>query len=103
MFCPGNKYGIWGTKLSLSNILRGLLIRGAPQCNYLYYHSLTEVIFGFERTSYSNLEGNDEEVCVVVQSPGALSKEVVVTVTSTDISAEGKRYYTWHACTVRIW
>ena len=57
---------------------------------FLYYHFLTEVTFGFERTSYSNLEGREEEICVVVQSPGALSKQVVVTVTSTDISAEGK-------------
>ena len=44
-------------------------------------------VFGFERTSYTALEGTTEEVCVVLRAPTTLGREVTLSVTSEDIVA----------------
>ena len=51
--------------------------------------SLPDVMFGFERPMYPVMEGDEVEVCVVLQSPASLGKTVTLQVTSEDISAEG--------------
>jgi hypothetical protein len=49
--------------------------------------------FGFERTMYTEVEGNMEEVCVVLQSPIRLDRTVTPRVTSQDITATAQSDY----------
>jgi hypothetical protein len=47
----------------------------------------TEVVFGFERTEYTGVEGTRQVVCVILQPPGSLAKPVTLSVTSEDLTA----------------
>ena len=46
--------------------------------------------FGFERTMYSELEGRNETVCVVLLSPLRLERPATPQVSSEDIDATGE-------------
>lgn len=50
----------------------------------------TDVTLGFERTALTAMEGSSVEVCVAITS-GALEREAVVTLMSSDGSADGKK------------
>ena len=58
---------------------------------------LPGLIIGFERTAYSVEEGLQVEVCVIVIN-STLSREVIVTLSSSDVDAEGELSYARH-CT----
>ena len=47
------------------------------------------IVIGFERTEYNVSEGEQTEVCAVLTS-GTLEKNVEVSVTSSDVTANGK-------------
>ena len=51
-------------------------------------------VFGFERPTYSGMEGTMREVCVVLQAPTTLGRQVIVNTASEEIiasdSATGK-------------
>ncbi len=62
-------------------------------CNISFRNKLASfyssaVTIGFENTEYSTDEGTTVEVCVVILS-GTLAREVTVTLTSSDDTAEG--------------
>ena len=49
------------------------------------------LIIGFEQTAYSVEEGLQVEVCIVVFN-STLSREVIVTLSSSDVDAEGEPF-----------
>ena len=51
---------------------------------------IAEARFGFEQTMYSGAEGTDVSACVVLRAPTILGKQVILTVPSEDISANGE-------------
>ena len=54
--------------------------------------------FGFEQTSYTGLEEMQVTVCIVLQAPASLNKQVILSVTSEDISATGKQCVCMRVC-----
>ena len=53
------------------------------------------IVIGFEQTEYNVTEGGQTEVCAVLTS-GTLEKNVEVSVTSSDVTANGKCQYEFH-------